>query len=134
MVGWSMSESLDRRVCVAALDMAVRARKPPKGLMHHSDRGSQCASRAYTDRLPKAGIVASMSRVGDCWDNAVAESFFSMLKTELISQRRFATTAEARTAVFDDIKVFYNSARAHGHGSYNSPFPHENQAMNGLTK
>jgi len=85
VVGWSMSESLDRQVCVAALDAALKARRPQKCLMHHSDRGSQYASREYTGRLREASIVASMSRVGDCWDNAVAESFFSTLKTELVN-------------------------------------------------
>ena len=79
------------------------------------------------DRLREAGIVASMSRVGDCWDNAVAESFFSTLKTELVNQRRFATTTEARTAVFDYIEVFYNLSRAHSHCAYLSPVQYENQ-------
>jgi putative transposase len=125
VVGWAMSESLSRHVALSALDMALRARRPLPGLVHHSDRGCQYASADYRDALATRGIVASMSRKGDCWDNAVAESFFATLKTELVHEADFASRAEARSAIFDFIEVFYNRRRRHSSLGYICPMDFE---------
>jgi transposase InsO family protein len=125
VVGWSMRDSLDRQLCLDALEMAVAARQPMPGLVHHTDRGAQYASAEYRQALVSGGLLASMSRTRDCWDNAVAESFFSTLKTELIHQRSFADATEARTAIFEYIEVFYNRQRAHSHCGYHAPAAYE---------
>ena len=101
IVGWSMSERIDRKLALDALRMALAQRRPQRGLIHHSDRGSQYASGDYQRLLATNGIVGSMSRRGDCWDNAVAESFFASLKLELVYQVQWQTRAEARTAIFE---------------------------------
>ena len=116
-----MSETIDRKLTLDALDMALRSRRPARGLLHHSDRGSQYASADYRKALEQRGIRGSMSRRGNCWDNAVAESFFGRLKTELVHQVDFPTRAAARSALFDYIEVFYNRQRRHSHLGYVSP-------------
>jgi transposase InsO family protein len=121
VVGWSMSERIDRKLVVDALNMAVSRRRPGAGLIHHSDRGSQYASREYQKALKSYGMVCSMSRKGDCWDNAVAESFFGTLKTELIHKRIYRTRQQARREVFEYIEVFYNRTRLHSTLGYRSP-------------
>lgn len=121
VVGWSMSHSLATQLCVDALQMALRSRKPPRGLVHHSDRGCQYASHEYRQLLAENHIVCSMSRKGDCWDNAVAESFWSSLKSDLVERVTFLTRAAAKSAVFEYIEVFYNRQRLHSHLGYRSP-------------
>lgn len=113
VVGWAMSEDLDTRIALAALRMALERRQPGPGLVHHTDRGVQYASEAYTAALAANGLVPSMSRRGNCWDNAPAESFFSTLKTELVRDRVFPSRALARTEVFEYVEVFYNRTRRH---------------------
>jgi transposase InsO family protein len=125
IVGWSMSESLKSRVAVDALDMAVGTRKPLPALIHHSDRGVQYACGEYQRALRKSGMLCSMSRKGDCWDNAAMESFFSTLKKELIHRRRFRTRDEARREIFEYIEVFYNRQRIHSALDYKSPAEYE---------
>jgi transposase InsO family protein len=125
VVGFAMSERIDRQLALDALCAAVGRRLPNAGLVHHSDRGSQYASGDYQDALDEAGVVCSMSRKGNCWDNAVAESFFATLKTELVYLRRFATRAEAREAIFEFIESFYNRERRHSTLGYLSPVAFE---------
>ncbi len=125
VVGLAMSEYIDRDPVLAALRDAVGRRVPNVGLVHHSDRGSQYASNDYQDALADLGVVCSMSRKGNCWDNAVAESFFGTLKTELVYARRFATRAEAREAIFDFVEVFYDRRRRHSTLTYLSPVDFE---------
>jgi putative transposase len=125
VVGFAMSERIDRALVLKALAAAVGRRVPNAGLVHHSDRGSQYASNDYQTALDELGVVCSMSRKGNCWDNAVAESFFATLKTELVYQRRFATRAEAREAIFEFIEVFYNCQRRHSSLGYVSPMEYE---------
>jgi transposase InsO family protein len=121
VVGWSMSERITRQLTLDALAMAIVARTPEAGLLHHSDRGSQYASADYQAALDAAGIECSMSRKGDCWDNAVAESFFATLKTELVHDADWITRAEARSAIFEYLEVFYNRQRRHSSIGYVSP-------------
>lgn len=121
IVGWSMDFTITRCLTIDALEMAIGQRKPERGLLHHSDRGSQYGSNDYQALLSRHGMLCSMSRKGDCWDNAVAESFYSTLKCELIHQRKFATRAEARREIFDYIEVFYNRQRIHSSLGYNTP-------------
>jgi putative transposase len=128
VVGWAMSASLDRGLALDALHMALQGRQPPPGLVHHSDRGCQYASHDYRDALDACGIVCSMSRKGDCWDNAVAESFFGSLKAELLNEEEYATRAEARSAIFDYIEVFYNRRRRHSYLGFLSPADYERLA------
>lgn len=113
VVGWAMSKQPDTSLALAALRMALERRQPAPGLVHHTDRGVQYASEAYTTALAAHGLVPSMSRRGNCWDNAPAESFFSTLKTELVRDRIFPSRAIARTEVFEYVEVFYNRARRH---------------------
>jgi putative transposase len=113
VVGWSMSSRINRELALDALDMAVRRRNPMPGLIHHSDRGSQYASGDYQRALESSGMLCSMSRKGDCWDNAVAESFFATLKRERVFHRRYRTRNEARRDIFQYIEVFYNRVRLH---------------------
>jgi transposase InsO family protein len=129
VVGWATSASNDTELALAALGVAARARKPPVGLVHHSDRGSTYASDAYQRALANSGIVASMSRAGDCWDNAVAESFFATLKEELPGIDRCATRAAAAELVRDYIESFYNPTRRHSHNGYLSPIEFELKAF-----
>lgn len=126
-VGWSMGDSLDATLAIDALQMALERRRPPPGLLHHSDRGVQYASAAYQKLLTDHGIIASMSRTGDCWDNAVAESFFATLKVELIRKYRWRTRDEARRAIFRYIETWYNPKRRHSTLDYLSPMQYEKQ-------
>lgn len=125
VVGWAMSQHIDRHLVLNALDMALKSRRPPRGLLHHSDRGSQYASEDYQQLLAAYGIQCSMSRKGNCWDNAVAESFFSSLKMELVHEADFATHEQARAALFEYIEVFYNRKRRHSSLGYLSPVEFE---------
>jgi putative transposase len=127
VVGWSTSESLERGICLEALRQALTTRQPAPGLIHHSDRGCQYASTDYRAVLDEHGIVCSMSRRGNCWDNAVAESFFSTIKTELVYRRSFATHAEAKNAIFEYIECFYNRKRLHSSIGYRSPADYESK-------
>lgn len=122
IVGWAVSNRLTEELTLKALDQALAHRRPSAGLLHHSDRGSQYAARGYRQRLTKHGLRASMSRRGDCWDNAVVESFFSSLKTELFARRRWPETREhARRELFEYIEIFYNRKRRHSALGYVSP-------------
>ncbi len=121
VVGWAMSPILDAPLTIAALRMALTQRKPGRTLMVHSDRGMQFASAAYRQVLAEHGLLASMSRAGNCYDNAFIESFWSSLKYELVYHQRFTTRAEARTAIFDYIETFYNRTRLHSALGYRSP-------------
>jgi putative transposase len=113
VVGWSIAVHMRAELVTAALDAAVARRRPGTGLVHHSDHGSQYTSLAFGRRLRETGIAASMGSVGDCYDNALAESFFATLETELIDRSDWATPTEARAAVFEYIEVFYNRVRRH---------------------
>jgi transposase InsO family protein len=126
-VGWAMSERITDDLTLDALGMALARRQPARGLLHHSDRGSQYASGDYQERLGKHGIVCSMSRRGNCWDNAVAESFFATLKVELVHATSWATRGTARAALFDYLEVFYNGTRRHSALGYLSPRAFERQ-------
>jgi putative transposase len=121
IVGWSMQASLHKALVLDALGMALGQRRPNPGLLHHSDRGSQYASADFQEALGQAGIVCSMSRKGNCWDNAVVESFFGTLKVELVHRCQFATRQQARQEVFEYIELWYNRARRHSALGYLSP-------------
>jgi putative transposase len=126
VIGWSMQPYQDRRLTLAALEMAINARRPAPGtLVHHSDRGVQYACDDYRSALLDAEITPSMSRTGDCWDNAVVESFFSTLKHELVYRTTFANHDAARTALFQYIEGFYNRRRLHSSLGYLSPEEYE---------
>lgn len=117
------------KLVIDALTMAVWRRRPPRGLLHHSDRGSQYASHAYQDELKKHGMVCSMSRKGDCWDNSVVERFFRSLKTERTNRQIYPTREIARRDVIDYIEMFYNSQRLHSYLGYRSPNDFEAMAL-----
>jgi len=125
VVGWAMGSNLDASLPLAALNMALGRRRPTPGLIHHSDRGVQYASAAYRDALARHGVIASMSRKANCYDNAAMESFWSTLKHELVYRRHFVTRAQARTAIFDYIETFYNRSRLHSSLGYKSPLDYE---------
>jgi putative transposase len=125
VVGWGMRHTQDHRLVLDALAMAVGQRQPRPGLVHHSDRGRQYASTAYQAALTHRGLRASMSRVGDCWDNAVVESFFATLKTELVEGADWRTREEARQALFGYLEVWYNRQRRHSTLGYQSPMQFE---------
>lgn len=126
-VGWAMGGSLATTLPLGALEMALQQRRPSAGLVHHSDRGSQYASGDYRERLARAGVTPSMSRPGNCYDNAMMESFWSSLKRGLIHGCTFATHAEARAAIFEWIEAFYNRTRLHSALGYKSPVDFEQQ-------
>lgn len=113
IVGWAMGETVDRHLALRALQMAVQQRRPSPGLIHHSDRGSQYASGDYRNELAEHGMICSMSRKGNCWDNASMESWFDTLKSELIEDDGFKTRREAIAGVFEYMEVFYNRQRIH---------------------
>ncbi len=125
VVGWSMDSRMKADLANNAMLMAIWKRKPGRGLIFHSDRGSQYASDSHQKILSTHGVKASMSKKGDCWDNAVAESFFHTLKTELTHHCDFQTRAEARAAIFEYIEVFYNRQRRHSANSYKAPLVFE---------
>jgi putative transposase len=122
VVGWQLSSSLSTELPLDALDKALLHRRPGVGrLLHHSDRGCQYTSADYRAVLARHGITVSMSRKGNCWDNAVAESFFATLKTELVYERRWATRLALRNALFEYIETFYNRRRLHSALDYRTP-------------
>jgi len=125
VVGWSMGSRMTSSLVNSALLMAIWKRKPVKGLIFHSDRGSQYASDSYRKLLSNHGIFSSMSRKGDCWDNAVAESFFHTLKIELVHHCDYKTRIDARTSIFEYIEVFYNRQRSHSVNGYEAPLVYE---------
>lgn len=121
VVGWSLDVTATTRLPLRALQNAVQKRRPTAGLLHHSDRGCQYTSAEYRERLAALGVTVSMSRTGNCWDNAVAESFFATLKKELIHRRRWRSALELRAALFEYIEVFYNRRRLHSSLDYRTP-------------
>jgi putative transposase len=125
IVGWAMDSRIDQGLALDALTMALTTRQPAAGLVHHSDRGVQYAAAAYQEQLRQAGIICSMSRKGDCWDNAVAESFFSTFKAELIHRMDPASRDHAWASTFDYIEAFYNPRRRHSALGYSSPADYE---------
>jgi putative transposase len=125
IVGWSMADHMRADLVVDALNMAIARRRPEAGLIHHSDQGSQFVSLAFGQACGKAGIARSMGSRGDCWDNAVAESFFATLKRELIRRQSWPTRAELRQAVFEYIEIFYNATRRHSTLGMLSPIQFE---------
>lgn len=125
IVGWATSVTNDTDLALAALERALRTRQPARGLVHHTDRGSPYASGDYRAALERHGIIASMSRTGDCWDNAVAESFFATLRAELVDDERYPTRRAAEISIGDYIDGFYNIERLHSHLDYVSPIEFE---------
>lgn len=125
IVGWAMDDTMFASLPIAALHMAVRSRRPPKGLIHHSDRGSQYASSAYQEVLGQHQIICSMSRKGNCWDNAPMESFFSTLKMECVDGRIFLSKAQAKREIFEYIEIDYNRKRRHSSIGYLTPEKYE---------
>lgn len=128
VVGWAMSEHNDEALTLSALQMALDQRRPEPGLMHHSDRGTTYASDTYQDVLAQHGIVCSMSRKGNCWDNAVVEAFFSTLEFECADGKVFSSRSAARRQVAEYILSFYNPTRRHSHLGYVSPMEYERAA------
>lgn len=127
IVGWAMSPRIDTTLVLKALGMALLHRSPPRDLLFHSDRGVQYASADYRQALSQAGLVASMSRKGNCYDNASIESFWSTLKLELVYRLSFDTRHQAQSEIFDYIETFYNRQRSHSALDYRSPVDFENQ-------
>jgi transposase InsO family protein len=125
IVGWAMAEDARSELAVEALQMAVRQRRPRKGLLHHSDRGVQYACHAYQQLLQRWGMICSMSRRGNCYDNAPMESFFGTLKRELVHQQHYLSREEARGSIFQYIEVFYNRKRRHSALGHLSPVAFE---------
>ena len=127
VIGWAISQLLATSLCSAALRMAINQRHYSQNLIVHSDRGRQFASAAYRQLLTQHRLSASMSRKGNCYDNAFIESFFSSLKYELVYHHRFISFAQARTAIFDYIETFYNRTRLHSSLAYQTPISFESQ-------
>jgi transposase InsO family protein len=121
VIGWAMGDKRTQDLCLAALRMAAEHRRPAEGLLHHSDQGSQYVGARYREQLMRLGAVASMSRKGNPYDNAVVESFFGNLKNELVHHRNFKTREQARSELFDYIEVFYNRQRLHSSLNYRTP-------------
>ena len=128
VVGWAMGESLETSLPMDALRMALRQRQPTGGLLHHSDRGCQYASEAYREHLAAWNVTPSMSRRGNCYDNAAMESFWSTLKEELVHRTHFESRAQAASAIFDYIEIFYNRERLHSALGFMSPVEFEKQS------
>lgn len=127
LVGWAMADHLETSLPLSALQMACHHRQPPPGLLHHSDRGVQYASAEYRQFLTDHGLIPSMSRKGNCYDNATMESFWGTLKQELVTQENYATRAQARLSLFVWIETYYNRVRLHSALGYHSPVDFENQ-------
>lgn len=129
VIGWAMDPLRDERLVLAALQMALARRRPGPGLLHHSDRGSQYTSGSYQALLAQQGIAVSMSRKGNCYDNALMESFFGTLKAECVDRQVFQTPAEAELCLFEYLEVFYNRQRVHSALGYRSPIAFEQSAV-----
>ena len=127
IVGWAADDTVPAALVARAFERALALQQPAPGLLHHSDRGSQYASDAYRELLRRHGVQASMSRAGNCYDHAKMESFWATLKTELIDGQVYATRAEAKSAIFSYIEVFYNRVRLHGALGYHSPVDFEHR-------
>jgi transposase InsO family protein len=127
VVGWAMDEHHDEELVRRALEMALVRRSPPSQMLLHSDQGSPYTSAGYLARLAELGMVVSMSRTGDCYDNAAMESFFSTLKGECVERFAFSTRAQARQTIFEYIECFYNRVRRHSTLKYVSPMVYEQQ-------
>ena len=125
VVGWAASSRMTRQLVIEALQMALGRRDPGQGLVHHTDRGSQYASFDYQDILKEHDIVCSMSRKGNCYDNAVAESFFGRLKSEWVNHQRYLSRSEAIRSLFYYIEIFYNRKRRHSSIDYATPQEYE---------
>ena len=134
VVGWAADSRMRTRLCLRSLETAMALRQPAEGLVHHSDRGSQYTSGDYLCQLSEAGLLPSFSRAGDCWDNAVAESFFGTLKTELIHRKSWKTRDEAETAIRDYINRFYNPVRQHSANDGLSPIEAERNFYNNIQR
>lgn len=132
VIGWSMSHSLEERIVLDALRMALLRRQPGRGVLFHSDRGSQYAGKACRRLLRDHGMKSSMSRKGDCWDNAVIESFNATIKTELIHRTRWTTREETRAAIYEYIETWYNAKRLHSTLGYVSPLAFEEQEFRNM--
>ena len=128
IVGWSMSDRMNQQLVIDALIMAIKRRNPDSGLIHHSDQGIQYTGANYQKLLKAHDMIASMSRKGNCYDNAVVESFFSNLKNELVYQSDYYDRDEARAAIFKYIELFYNRKRLHQTLKYKSPTQYEDLA------
>jgi transposase InsO family protein len=129
IVGWSMDSRITKSLVVDAFNMAIKNRPGARGLVHHSDRGSQYASHEFQNILQSYDMLCSMSRKGNCYDNAVAESFFHSLKTEWVHHYRYRTRQEAKTSIFEYIETFYNPKRRHSQLNYLSPADYEHWAL-----
>ncbi|MFA5799422.1 MAG: IS3 family transposase, partial [Candidatus Peribacteraceae bacterium] len=129
VIGWSMSERNNKELVLDALDMALERRRPQSHVLHHTDRGSTYGSDDYRNKLVASGLEPSMSRHGDCYDNAVAESFFSTLKNELMCGRLFESRYHARTEIFKYIEIYYNRQRLHQSLDYVTPDAMEMEAV-----
>jgi len=129
IVGWAMDKRINRHLTLRALHMAAQRRRPPKGLIHHTDQGSQYASGDYQDAVKAYGMIGSMSAKGRCYDNAVAESFFHSLKVELVHRYRFASREQAMSAIFKYMEAFYNTKRLHSTLDYVSPVAYEQMTL-----
>jgi putative transposase len=127
IVGWAMADHLRTELVVSALDMALWTRRPEPGVIHHSDHGCQYTSIAFGTRCQETGVVPSLGSRGDCYDNAITESFFATLECELLDRSVFRTRSQARTAIFDYIEGFYNTHRRHSALGYLSPAVFERQ-------
>jgi putative transposase len=127
IVGWSIDARMTQNIVLEALEMAVKQRRPEPGLIHHSDRGSQYAAKAYQQRLWRYRMIPSMSRKGNCWDNSPMESFFHTLKTEHVYFEVFRTRKEAKSSIFEYIEVYYNRQRSHSSLGFVSPECYEQQ-------
>ncbi len=129
VVGWSLRKRLDQELAISALKMALKHRRPRAGGLHHSDRGVQYASSAYQQLLSEVGFKPSMSRSGNCWDNAVAESFFATLKKELLSDGDFISREIASREIFEFIEIWYNRQRRHSSLGYQTPIEYEEEML-----
>ena len=129
VVGWKVDNRITKDLVISSLKNALMRRKPAPGVIFHSDRGSQYASDEFVEFLHKNQVIASMSRKGDCWDNAVAESFFKTIKSELIYWYNFKTRAEAEMRIFEYIEIFYNKNRLHSSNNYMSPIDFERKKL-----
>jgi putative transposase len=129
IVEWSMSNRITKELVLSALKMSIWRRRPQRGLVFHSDRGNQYCSRAFQKELKKHSMISSLSRKGDCWDNSVAENFFTTLKRERVFDSVYSRREEARAEIIDYIEMFYNSKRRHSYLGYLSPMDFEKMAV-----